>query len=67
MVLISVYLENIKTGGQTGFEFFKDDSEADRHLKRVNNDIIKYGKELVFKAVKRDVDYDKQNNRVSFN
>lgn len=63
--LIAVYVENIKTGGQTGFEFFDDEQEAERHMKGVLEDIKKYGKQSKFKVVKRIVDYDKYNNRVS--
>lgn len=63
--LITVYIENIETGGQTGFEFFEDEQEAEKHMQKVNNDIKKYGKESQFKVVKRIVDYDKRNNRVS--
>ncbi|GAA0347394.1 hypothetical protein GCM10008931_43350 [Oceanobacillus oncorhynchi subsp. oncorhynchi] len=64
--LIAIYLENIETSGQTGFEFFEDEAAADNHLQKVINDIKSYGKELEFKAVKREVSYDKHNNRVSF-
>lgn len=64
--LIAVYLENIETGGQTGFEWFEDEEKANKHLQKVKLDIIKYGKESVFKAVKRIVDYDRKNNRASF-
>ncbi|MCM3109998.1 hypothetical protein [Lederbergia lenta] len=64
--LIAVYLEDIETGGQTGFEWFEDEEEANNHLQRVNEDIVKYKKEAVFKAVKRIANYDKQNNRASF-
>lgn len=65
--LIAVYLEEIKTGGQTGFEWFEieDEVEAEAHLAKVNKDIVKYGKESVFRAVKREVNYDRYNNRVS--
>lgn len=64
--LITVYLERVEDGGQTGFEFFEDEKEANDHLQKVNEDIKKYNKELVFRAVKRIVDYDRYNNRVHF-
>lgn len=63
--LIAVYVENIETGGQTGFEFFKEDEQAVKHMQKVKEDIKKYGKQSKFKVVKRIVDYDKYNNRVS--
>lgn len=63
--LITVYIENINTGGQSGFEFFEDEREASNHLKRVKQDIKKHSKELEFKAVKRLASYDRRNNRVS--
>lgn len=63
--LIAVYLEDIETGGQTGFEWFEDEEAANMHLRKVQKDIIKYGKESVYKAVKREVEYDRYNNRVS--
>lgn len=64
--LITVYIENIKTGGQNCFEFFECKNEADKHFQKVRNDIIKFKKESKFKAVKRLVDYDKHSNSVSF-
>ncbi|WP_368900806.1 hypothetical protein [Oceanobacillus oncorhynchi] len=64
--LIAVYLENIETGGQTGFEFFEDEAAANNHLQKVRNDIVEYGRETVFKAGMREVEYDRYNNRVSF-
>lgn len=65
--LIAVYLEDVQTGGQSGFEFYEDEESANEQLDRVRADIAKYGKEDVFKAVKREVEYDRRNNRVSFN
>lgn len=64
--LIAVYLENIETGGKTGFKYFEDENEADNHLQTVKNDIIKHGKETVFKASKMEVDYDTHRNCVSW-
>lgn len=67
--LIAVYVEDINTGGQGGFEWFEVDKEeeADLHLQRVVGDIKEYGRESDLKAVKRFVDYDRENNRVTFN
>lgn len=65
--LIAVYLEDIETGGQTGFEWFENEAEANKHLQKVKSDIVKYEKESVFKAVIRIADYDRKNNRASFN
>ncbi|MFS0643724.1 hypothetical protein [Siminovitchia sp. 179-K 8D1 HS] len=64
--LIAVYIENIDTGGQNCFEFFEDEMKANSHFQKIQNEIKKYGKELEFKVIKRLVDYDKYNNRVSF-
>ena len=64
--MIAVYLEDIETGGQTGFEWFEDEEKANIQYKKVCNDIVKHGKEAVFKVVKREAKYDKYNNRVSF-
>ncbi len=64
--LLTVYIEDIETGGQNGFKFFEEETEANNHFQKVRNDIIKHGKESEYKAVKREVNYDKQNNRVSF-
>lgn len=65
--LVAVYIESIESGGQRGFEYFDDEVKADIHLQKVEDDIKKYKKELEFKVVKRLVNYDKYNNRVSFN
>lgn len=64
--LISVYLEDIKTGGQTGFEWFENEVEAEEHFQKVRKEIRQHGKELEFEVVKRLANYDRQNNRVSF-
>lgn len=64
--LIAVYFEHIESGGQSGFKFFDDEEEANKQVVQVKKDIKEYNKEDEYKAVKRLVNYDRKNNRVSF-
>ena len=64
--LIAVYLEELATGGMSGFEYFEYEEDANNHFEKVQNDISIYKKESVYKVVKRIVDYNEKRNSVSF-
>ena len=64
--LIAVYLEEIASGGMTGFKYFEYEEDANEHFKKVQKDIVMYKKESIYKAVKRIVDYNEKRNSVSF-
>jgi hypothetical protein len=63
--LYAVHLVDLKDNGQTGFDFFEYEEDADKQLEKINSDIKKYNKESEFKAVKRLVDYDSKRNAVN--